>query len=115
MIIMSVFAKKLKYFVEKSGQTIYSVSLTSGVERTMLHKMIKGDRIPSNKDIVLSIARTLLMSPSDTNDLLAAYEMSHRGEAAYRQLQHVQQLLMNCVKPSLLNIRSTPPKICSVI
>lgn len=107
---MSVFAKKLKYFIEKSGQTIYSVSLTSGVERTMLHKMIKGDRIPSNKDIVLSIARTLLLSPSDTNDLLTAYEMSHRGEAAYRQLQHVQQLLLDCVKPSLLNIRSAPPE-----
>ena len=52
---MSSFAKKLKYYVEKSGQTIYSVSVTSGVERTMVHKMIKGDRIPSNKDIVLAI------------------------------------------------------------
>lgn len=107
---MSIFAKKLKYFVEKSGQTIYSIAVTSCVERTMVHKMIKGDRIPSNKDIVLSISRALLLSPSDTDDLLAAYEISYRGEAAYRQLHHVQQLLLDCVQPSLLKIRSAPPE-----
>lgn len=107
---MSIFAKKLKYFVEKSGQTIYSIAVTSGVERTMVHKMIKGDRIPSNKDIVLSISRALLLSPSDTDDLLTAYEISYRGEAAYRQLHHVQQLLLDCVQPSLLKIRSAPPR-----
>ena len=81
---MSSFAQKLKYYVEKSGQTIYSVSVTSGVERTMVHKMIKGDRIPSNKDIVLAIARTLLLSPSDTDELITAYEISLRGESAYQ-------------------------------
>ena len=110
---MSSFAQKLKYYVEKSGQTIYSVSVTSGVERTMVHKMIKGDRIPSNKDIVLAIARTLLLSPSDTDDLLTAYEISLRGESAYHQLQYVQKLLLNCAKPSLFKIDSTPPKISS--
>lgn len=110
---MSSFAQKLKYYVEKSGQTIYSVSVTSGVERTMVHKMIKGDRIPTNKDIVLAIARTLLLSPSDTDDLLTAYEISLRGESAYHQLQYVQKLLLNCAKPSLLKIDSTPPKISS--
>lgn len=110
---MSSFAQKLKYYVDKSGQTIYSVSVTSGVERTMVHKMIKGDRIPSNKDIVLAIARTLLLSPSDTDELITAYEISLRGEAAYYQLQYVQKLLLNCAKPSLLKIGSTPPKISS--
>lgn len=109
-MIMSSFAKKLKYYVEKSGQTIYSVSVTSGVERTMVHKMIKGDRIPSNKDIVLAIARTLLLSPSDTDELITAYEISLRGESAYHQLQYVQKLLLNCAKPSLFKIDSTPRK-----
>lgn len=107
---MSSFAQKLKYYVEKSGQTIYSVSVTSGVERTMVHKMIKGDRIPSNKDIVLAIARTLLLSPSDTDELITAYEISLRGESAYHQLQYVQKLLLNCAKPSLFKIDSTPRK-----
>ena len=108
---MSSFAQKLKYYVEKSGQTIYSVSVTSGVERTMVHKMIKGDRIPTNKDIVLAIARTLLLSPSDTDELVTAYEISLRGESAYHQLQYVQKLLLNCAKPSLLKIDSTPRKL----
>ena len=107
---MSSFAQKLKYYVEKSGQTIYSVAVTSGVERTMVHKMIKGDRIPSNKDIVLAIARTLLLSPSDTDELITAYEISLRGESAYHQLQYVQKLLLNCAKPSLFKIDSTPPE-----
>lgn len=87
---MSVFAKRLKYYIENSGQTIYSVAVTSGVERTMIHRMMKGDRIPTNKNVVLAVARTLLLSPSDTDDLMTAYEISRRGESAYRQLQHVQ-------------------------
>lgn len=95
---MSVFAKRLKYYIENSGQTIYSVAVTSGVERTMIHRMMKGDRIPTNKNVVLAVARTLLLSPSDTDDLMTAYEISRRGESAYRQLQHVQQLLLDCVK-----------------
>lgn len=106
---MSVFAKRLKYYIENSGQTIYSVAVTSGVERTMIHRMMKGDRIPTNKNVVLAVARTLLLSPSDTDDLMTAYEISRRGESAYRQLQHVQQLLLDCVKPSLLTINPINP------
>lgn len=106
---MSVFAKRLKYYIENSGQTIYSVAITSGVERTMIHRMMKGDRIPTNKNVVMAVARTLLLSPSDTDDLMTAYEISRRGESAYRQLQHVQQLLLDCVKPSLLTINPIHP------
>ena len=103
---MSSFAQKLKYYVEKSGHTIYSVAVTSGIERTMVHKMIKGDRLPSNKDTVLAVARALLLSPSDMDELITAYEISRRGESAYHQLQYVQKLLLSCAKPSLLKIGS---------
>ena len=107
---MSIFAEKLKSYIEKSGQTIYMVAQSSGVNRTLIHRMTTGTRIPSKKETVALIAKSLLLSPADTNDLLEAYEMSKRGESAYRQLQLVKQLLINCARPSLSNWGVTPPE-----
>lgn len=109
---MAIFAEKLKSYIEKSGQTIYMVAQSSGVNRTLIHRMTTGARIPSKKETVALIAKSLLLSPADTNDLLEAYEMSKRGESAYRQLQLVKQLLINCARPSLSNLGVTPsPKL----
>lgn len=112
---MAIFAEKLKSYIEKSGQTIYMVAQSSGVNRTLIHRMTTGARIPSKKETVALIAKSLLLSPADTNDLLEAYEMSKRGESAYRQLQLVKQLLINCARPSLSNLGVTPPRnFCSL-
>lgn len=106
---MSIFAKKLKHYIEKSGMTIYMVSQSSGVNRTLIHRMTNGTRTPSKKETVSCIAKAMLLSPTDTNDLLEAYEMSKRGESAYRQLQLVKHLLINCARPSFLKLGVTPP------
>ena len=111
---MAIFAEKLKTYIEKSGQTIYMVAQGSGVNRTLIHRMTTGTRIPSQKETVASIAKALLLSPTDTDDLLEAYEMSKRGESAYRQLQLVRQLLINCARPSFLKLGFTPPKLLFV-
>ena len=107
---MAIFEEKLKSYIEKSGQTIYMVAQSSGVNRTLIHRMTTGARIPSKKETVALIAKSLLLSPADTNDLLEAYEMSKRGESAYRQLQLVKQLLINCARPSLSILGVTPPE-----
>lgn len=106
---MSIFAKKLKHYIEKSGMTIYMVAQSSGVNRTLIHRMTNGTRTPSKKETVSCIAKAMLLSPTDTNDLLEAYEMSKRGESAYRQLQLVKHLLINCARPSFLKLGVTPP------
>lgn len=111
---MSIFAKKLKTYIEQSGMTIYMVAQSSGVNRTLIHRMANGTRIPTQKETVSFIAKAMLLSPTDTNDLLEAYEMSKRGESAYRQLQLVKQLLINCARPSFLKLGVTPPRnFCS--
>ena len=46
---MAIFAEKLKSYIEKSGQTIYMVAQSSGVNRTLIHRMTTGARIPSKK------------------------------------------------------------------
>lgn len=89
--------------------TIYMVAQSSGVNRTLIHRMANGTRIPTQKETVSFIAKAMLLSPTDTNDLLEAYEMSKRGESAYRQLQLVKQLLINCARPSFLKLGVTPP------
>lgn len=107
---MSIFAKKLKTYIEQSGMTIYMVAQSSGVNRTLIHRMANGTRIPTQKETVSFIAKAMLLSPTDTNDLLEAYEMSKRGESAYRQLQLVKQPLINCARPSFLKLGVTPPE-----
>lgn len=50
---MAIFAEKLKSYIEKSGQTIYMVAQSSGVNRTLIHRMTTGARIPSKKKLLL--------------------------------------------------------------
>lgn len=106
---MSAFSTKLSEYISASGQTIYALAISSGVDRSLIHRMMKGERTPSKKDTVLALSRALLLTATETAELVEAYEIARLGEGTYLELRYIRQMLAEIGKILLKN-RSTPRK-----
>lgn len=106
---MSAFSTKLSEYISASGQTIYALAISSGVDRSLIHRMMKGERTPSKKDTVLALSRALLLTATETAELVEAYEIARLGEGTYLELRYIRQMLAEIGKILLKN-RSTPPR-----
>lgn len=105
---MSAFSTKLSEYISASEQTIYALAVSSGVDRSLIHRMMKGERTPSKKDTVLALSRSLLLTATETAELVEAYEIARLGEGTYLELRYIRQMLAEIGKILLKN-RSTPP------
>lgn len=97
--MMSMFSKKLQRYVEEKNVKIYTLAKNSGVNRTFIHKMLSDSRVPSDESVVLLLARALLLSSSETQDLVNAYRISKMGEDVWRRRNHVKELLLRFDAP----------------
>ena len=90
---MTLFADTLKKYLETKNTTIYTISKISGVDRTMIQHMKVGKRMPANVADVTAIAKAMMLNPSETAELLRAYQISHMGEENIFRREHVSKII----------------------
>ena len=89
---MSLFGEHLRALIDSNDINIYALAKSSGLERTAVHKIISGDRIPS-EEYVHKLAEVLPLSPEERQQLLESYKISKIGESKYRQRIQVKELI----------------------
>lgn len=64
---MSDFSSKCREYLKNTGETVYQLSASSGLDRTSLQRMITGKRLPGMDLSVSSAIRSGLIHPSVRN------------------------------------------------
>ncbi len=90
---MNEFARSLREQLEDIDINIAKLSRDSGIERTLLHKIIKGDRKPANRKIATRILDAMMLTESEKSNLMVSYEMSKHGKNIYLRDKSVTKLI----------------------
>lgn len=94
---MSQFSTTLKKFVSKTNTSIQSLSRTSGVDRSFIHHILTGKRIPADKEVLENIMRALTLTPAQADELRHLYFIERIGEKQYSHNMLIKGLLENLV------------------
>ena len=89
---MSLFGEQLRAVIDANKVNIYHLAKTTGLERTAIHKIISGDRIPSD-EYVYRLTDALQLSPEERQRLLESFNISKIGESKYWQRIQVKDLI----------------------
>jgi len=89
---MSLFGEHLRSLVENNKVNIYALAKQAGLERTAIHKIMSGGRIPA-EEFVQKLADALPLSPEERRRFLESYQISSIGELRYRQRTQVKELI----------------------
>ncbi len=103
---MSQFSKALKNYVSMSNLSIQSLSKNSGVDRSFIHHILTGKRIPSDKAVLENIMRALALTPSQADEIRHLYNIEKMGDNLYKRNMLIKDLLEN-----LVGFDTTPPYI----
>lgn len=90
---MDRFDKTLRDHIYRNNIKILSLSKASGVDRTLIQKMIKGDRIPADKEILEKLIEFLMLTPRQAKQLREAYHIARIGEDTYARHLLVKDML----------------------
>jgi hypothetical protein len=90
---MDSFSKVLKDHISRLDIKIQSLAFISGVDRSLIQKMIKGDRVPADKDILERIILCLMLTPRQAVELRNLYHIARIGEEVYQRHLLVKEVL----------------------
>lgn len=90
---MNPFQKSLNEYIDAKDITIYALAKISGIERSFLQKMKNGSRIPNDEKIVHTLSQALMLTPSETMELLKAYRITKMGEENYYRREQVKNII----------------------
>lgn len=87
------FSKVLKDHICRMDIKIQNLAFASGVDRSLIQKMIKGDRVPANKDVLEKIILALMLTPRQAAELRSLYHIARIGEDVYQRHLLVKDVL----------------------
>ena len=70
MMPMSQFSELLREYIKKKDITIKALAEKCGIDRTYLHKILKGERKVPSVDFVENISLQLMLSTEDKSRLM---------------------------------------------
>ena len=76
MMPMSQFSELLREYIKKKDITIKALAEKCGIDRTYLHKILKGERKVPSVDFVENISLQLMLSTEDKSRLMELYNIS---------------------------------------
>lgn len=82
---MSLFSEALKKHIKHSNIPIQSLAKLSGVGRSHIQKMIKGDRAPADKDVLSKLIPLLMLTPEEISQLWKLYRIARMGDGVYER------------------------------
>ncbi len=86
----SYFSEELQKLIRERNVKIYVLAAASGIDRTLIHKILKGDRIPSHRSMVQKLACVLLLTPEESEKLMDSYQLAKMGEDNYSRRKNIQ-------------------------
>jgi plasmid maintenance system antidote protein VapI len=89
---MSLFGEHLRVLIDSNKVNIYGLAKSAGIERTAIHKIISGDRIPSD-DYANKLADAMPLSPEERQRFWDSYNISKIGKLKYSQRLQVKNLV----------------------
>lgn len=90
---MNPFQKLLNEYINNKDITVYALAKISGIERSFVQKMKNGSRIPTDENVVHTLAQALMLTPSETMELLKAYRITKIGEENYYRREQVKNTI----------------------
>ena len=73
---MSDFSNKCREYLKDTGENVYQLSASSGLDRTSLQRMITGKRLPGI-DFVRQFCDSLRINPSQRRELMELYKIEN--------------------------------------
>ncbi len=104
---MSKFSDKCKEYLAYSGMTVYELSKASGLERTALHRMITGQRLPS-EDLLRHFCSFVCLTGKETQHLTELYYEEKIGTEKVHNRKYIRNIYENLAE-SELSERSSEP------
>lgn len=89
---MSDFSNKCREYLKDTGENVYQLSASSGLDRTSLQRMITGKRLPGI-DFVRQFCDSLRINPSQRRELMELYKIEKIGKEIYYNRKYIQELL----------------------
>ena len=89
---MSDFSNKCREYLKDTGENVYQLSASSGLDRTSLQRMITGKRLPGI-DFVRQFCDSLRINPSQRRELMELYKIEKIGKEVYYNRKYIQELL----------------------
>ena len=89
---MSDFSDKCREYLKDTGENVYHLSASSGLDRTSLQRMITGKRLPGI-DFVRQFCDSLRINPSQRRELMELYKIEKIGKEIYYNRKYIQELL----------------------
>lgn len=83
---MSDFSNKCREYLKDTGENVYQLSASSGLDRTSLQRMITGKRLPGI-DFVRQFCDSLRINPSQRRELMELYKIEKIGKESILQPQ----------------------------
>ncbi len=87
---MSNFSELLRDIIDKHDVKIYTLASQSGIDRTLIHKFLNGQRLPTSESVVSKLSASLLLSREDNIKLLQSYKISKMGGTVYANRKSVK-------------------------
>lgn len=91
---MSRLSERCHEFLVESGSSVYQLSKISGLDRTSLHRLVTGQRIPT-LDFLMRFCSVLSLNAADIQELMELFEEARSGPTAFRNRQRIFQILEN--------------------
>ena len=95
---MSDFSSKCREYLKNTGETVYQLSASSGLDRTSLQRMITGKRLPG-MDFVRQFCDSIRINPSQRQELIELYKIEKIGKEIYYNRKYIQELLKISCSP----------------
>lgn len=89
---MSQFSERLTTFVEATGFSIYQLSKKARIDRSTIHKVMVGERVPS-AEFYKKLCRSLTLTPFEKSELDDLYKMAKIGDKVYYRRNSVKHLI----------------------
>lgn len=89
---MSDFSCKCREYLKLTGETVYQLAASSGLDRTSLQRMITGKRLPGT-DFVRQFCDSIRINPSQRQELMELYKIEKIGKEVYYNRKYIEELL----------------------
>ena len=82
---MSKFSEKCKEYISRSNRNVYQIAKFSGLERTMIQRMVSGSRLPDINAVKL-FCKHIQITKMEEEELLELYKMEKVGKEKFYSL-----------------------------
>ena len=85
---MSDFSSKCREYLTDTGETVYQLASSSGLDRTSLQRMLTGKRLPSI-DFIHQFCDSIRINPSQRLELMELYKIEKIGKEVYYNRKYI--------------------------